>query len=250
MSVGFACEAVENGISECFNSIIVEARKKPLITMLEEISIYIMDMFSLMNDECSKWKGNIRPEVIKKINLFGKNFRLWLVVHSLGNVFEVRAICASYKVDLDGRVCSCRLWDFSGIPCLHATTAINYIHQTPDGYISDYFSVNKFKECYSTNISLVNGSNMWPLTRYNKPLPLVGRPRTKRRRHASEKESCKNEKKKVPIPMPPKNIGRPRKHDVAGSIPHVSIPTQSSQQGSQPPVTSTVTTQLSQQASQ
>ncbi|XP_052623081.1 uncharacterized protein LOC128128204 [Lactuca sativa] len=28
MSVGFACEAVENGISECFNSIIVESRKK------------------------------------------------------------------------------------------------------------------------------------------------------------------------------------------------------------------------------
>lgn len=75
MSVGFACEAVENGISECFNSIIVEARKKPLITMLEEIRIYIMDRFSFMNDECSKWKGNICPEVIKKMNLFGKNFR-------------------------------------------------------------------------------------------------------------------------------------------------------------------------------
>ncbi|XP_052624469.1 uncharacterized protein LOC128132213 [Lactuca sativa] len=179
-----SCVEVENGISECFNSIIVEAWKKPLITMLEEIRIYIMDRFSFMNDECSKWKGNICPEVIKKMNLFGKNFRLWLVVHSLGNVFEVRRACASYKVDLDGRVCSCRLWDLSGIPCVHAIAAINYIHQTPDRYISDYFSVNKFKECYSTNISPVNGSNMWPLTGYNKPLPPVGRkmpgrPRTK-----------------------------------------------------------------------
>ena len=54
--------------------------------------------------------------------------------------------------------------------------------------------------------------------------------------------------------MPPKKIGRPRKCDVAGSNPHVSVPTQSSQQasqqGSQPLVTSTLTTQPSQQASQ
>nr|KAJ0211097.1 hypothetical protein LSAT_V11C400226380 [Lactuca sativa] len=157
MSVGFSCEAVDNGISECFNSIIIR--------------IYIMDMFSFMNDECSKWK----------------------VVHILGNVFQVRRACASYKVDLDSRVCSCRLWGFSGIPCVHAIAAINYIHQTPDGYISDY----------------------------------------------------------LPVPMPPKKIGRPRKCDVAGSNPHISVPTQSSQQasqqGSQPLVTSTVPTQPSQQ---
>nr|KAJ0218899.1 hypothetical protein LSAT_V11C300111730 [Lactuca sativa] len=260
MSVGFACEAVENGILECFNSIIIEARKKPLITILEEIRIYIMDRFSFMNDECMKWKGNICPKVIKKMNLFGRHFRLWLVVHSLGNVFEVRRACASYKVYLDGRVCSCRLWDLFGIPFVHGIASINNIHQTPDGYISDYFSVNKFKECYSTNISPVNGSNMWPLTRYNKPLPPIGRkmhgsPRTKRKRHASEKESKFSSTSRVkpprtvPIPMPLKKIGRPRKYDVTGSNPHVSIPTQpsqqASQQGIQPPVTSTVTTQPS-----
>nr|KAJ0202666.1 hypothetical protein LSAT_V11C500267730 [Lactuca sativa] len=155
-----SCVEVENGISECFNSIILEARKKPLIIILEEIRIYIMDRFSFMNDECSKWKGNICPEVIKKMNLFGKNFRLW---------------------------------DLFGIPYVHVIAAINYIHQTPNGYISDYFSLNKFKECYSTSISPVNRSNMWPLIGYNKPLPHVGRkmpgrPRTKR------KEACKSER--------------------------------------------------------
>nr|KAJ0185974.1 hypothetical protein LSAT_V11C900484940 [Lactuca sativa] len=34
---GLACEAVENGMAECFNAIIVDARKKPLLTMLKEI---------------------------------------------------------------------------------------------------------------------------------------------------------------------------------------------------------------------
>lgn len=38
-----ACDAYENGISESFNSVIDLARKRPLITMLEEIRIYAME---------------------------------------------------------------------------------------------------------------------------------------------------------------------------------------------------------------
>ncbi|CAH1420671.1 unnamed protein product [Lactuca virosa] len=179
-------------------------------------------------------------------------------MHSLGNVFEVRRAYANYKVDLEGRVCSCRLWDLSGIPRVHAIAAINYIHQTSEGYISEYFSMNKFKEFYSTNISPMNWSNMWPQTRYNKSFPpvgrkMLGRPRIKRRRHESEKESkfsstsMVKPPRTISIPKPPKKIGRPRKSDVVGFNPHVSG---SNQHASQPPVTSTIPTQPSQLASQ
>nr|KAJ0199750.1 hypothetical protein LSAT_V11C600305310 [Lactuca sativa] len=40
-----ACEAVENGIAECFNAIILDARKKPLLGLFEEIRFYMMDRF-------------------------------------------------------------------------------------------------------------------------------------------------------------------------------------------------------------
>ncbi|CAI9265163.1 unnamed protein product [Lactuca saligna] len=40
---GRCCDAVENGFSESFNAVIVDARKKPIITMLEEIRLYMMD---------------------------------------------------------------------------------------------------------------------------------------------------------------------------------------------------------------
>nr|KAJ0210027.1 hypothetical protein LSAT_V11C400228050 [Lactuca sativa] len=42
-STGLACEAVENGIVECFNAIIVDARKKPLLAVLEKIGLYMME---------------------------------------------------------------------------------------------------------------------------------------------------------------------------------------------------------------
>ena len=38
-----ACDAVENGISECFNSLIVEARRKPIINLLEDIRVLCME---------------------------------------------------------------------------------------------------------------------------------------------------------------------------------------------------------------
>nr|KAJ0197587.1 hypothetical protein LSAT_V11C700367560 [Lactuca sativa] len=47
----FACEAIENGISECFKSMIKQMRKKPLVTMLEEIRIYL-------------WKGFITKGIV------------------------------------------------------------------------------------------------------------------------------------------------------------------------------------------
>nr|KAJ0191470.1 hypothetical protein LSAT_V11C800426550 [Lactuca sativa] len=40
-----ACETVENGIAECFNTIILDARKKSLLALFEEIRLYMMDRF-------------------------------------------------------------------------------------------------------------------------------------------------------------------------------------------------------------
>ena len=49
--------------------------KKPLITMLEEIRIYIMDRFSHMTEENVKWKSNVCPAILRKMQLFRKNMR-------------------------------------------------------------------------------------------------------------------------------------------------------------------------------
>ena len=87
-----------------------------------------------------------------------------MVIHSHGMVFETRFQYQSFMVDLNARHCTCRLWDLSGIPCVHAIAAINYIHKTPEGYVHPYFSKDTFISCYEKNIKPVNGSNMWEET--------------------------------------------------------------------------------------
>nr|KAJ0193023.1 hypothetical protein LSAT_V11C800447380 [Lactuca sativa] len=83
---GTAYEAVQNGMVECFNAIILDARKKPLLAMLEEIRLYIME-------------------------------RSWYVHPSGLNAYKVRNGFHSYGVNLKGMYCTCKLWELSGIFC-------------------------------------------------------------------------------------------------------------------------------------
>lgn len=160
------------------------------------------------------------------------------------SIFEARNGLEGYVVNLQSRVCSCRLWDISGIPCVHAQCAILFTGQDPVHFISEWFNVDRFKAIYANNILPVNGRNLWPRTSYIKPLPplarrMPGRPTLKRKRHATEsqdkysqnkmkvtgigrtvqcknclqrghnKASCKNPKV-TPEPKPKKKMGRPR----------------------------------------
>ncbi|CAI9265615.1 unnamed protein product [Lactuca saligna] len=239
-----ACEAVENGIVECFNAIILDARKKPLLAMFEEIRLYMMNRFYHMLQKAEKWESVVCPAAIKKMNKFGEDLRNWNVNPSGPSIFEARNGLEGYVVNLQSRVCICKLWDISGIPCVHAQCAILFTGQDPVHFISEWFNVDRFKAIYANNILHVNGRNLWPRTSYIKPLPplarrMLGRPTLKRKRHVTESQDkysqnkmkvtgigrtvqCKNclqrghnkasykNHKVTPEPKPKKKMGRPR----------------------------------------
>ncbi|GJR26425.1 hypothetical protein Tco_1102657 [Tanacetum coccineum] len=83
--VNRGCEAIENGFNECFNSVIVNVRHKPLLTMLEVIKV-------------------IRLEWLKEQR------RFWHVMPAGGNLFKVRSRSKGFTVDEGKRTCSCRMW--------------------------------------------------------------------------------------------------------------------------------------------
>ncbi|XP_024966158.1 uncharacterized protein LOC112506385 [Cynara cardunculus var. scolymus] len=96
-----ACEAVENGICESFNSIIVDARRKPIITMLEEIRIFVMERHYKMLSKAQEWESVVCPAIRKKLTKWGENHRYWYVILSGENVFETRNGFEAMVVDLD-----------------------------------------------------------------------------------------------------------------------------------------------------
>ncbi|XP_023741187.1 uncharacterized protein LOC111889284 [Lactuca sativa] len=159
---GRACEAVENGISESFNSVILEARTNPLLTMLEELRMYVMERFYRMSTIHLTWRGDVFPTILTKLDDLFKDMRLWSVVASDTNVFEVRLGFEYFQVDLGEQFCTCRLWEISRIPCIHACAAMNHTQQQPETLISSWFSKEKFVETYKGNIRPLNGSKCGP----------------------------------------------------------------------------------------
>ncbi|XP_052620834.1 uncharacterized protein LOC128126766 [Lactuca sativa] len=235
-----ACEAVENGISDSFNSTIIGARGKPLITMLEEIRLHVMERFDAMIRNTNSWKTIVAPNIIKKMRKRHKKMGNWIVIPS-GPLLEVRNGYEGCMVDLEGWACTCRLWVLSGLPCVHACTAINHTHQNLLDYVSDWFKKEKYQLTYNASIVPLNGINLLVKTPYDKLLPpkerrMPGRPSIKRKRDKNEKQTkyptvsgkgkikkchnclqeghnartCKNEKV-VPPPKEKKPPGRPKK---------------------------------------
>ncbi|GJZ50767.1 calcium/proton exchanger [Tanacetum coccineum] len=63
------CAAFENGISESFNRAILSPRSKPIITMLEEIRLYIMQRLFAMNKIAVNLEDSITPSIRKRLKV-------------------------------------------------------------------------------------------------------------------------------------------------------------------------------------
>lgn len=65
-----SCESVENGFSESFNSVILDARKKPIISMLEDIRIYVMQRMVTMKLTGQGWNAySVCPNIRIRLNM-------------------------------------------------------------------------------------------------------------------------------------------------------------------------------------
>ncbi|XP_023760142.1 uncharacterized protein LOC111908556 [Lactuca sativa] len=121
-----ACNAYENGVPESFNSVIDDARKRPLITMLEEIRIYVMERLCTQKSKGSSWGDlHICPSIRLKLSKIKALQRFWRVVPSGYQEFEVRLGYDAYSVDLGKKTCACKAWQSTGYPYMHAYAVIS-----------------------------------------------------------------------------------------------------------------------------
>ncbi|GJY58099.1 multidrug resistance-associated protein 5 [Tanacetum coccineum] len=125
------CEAIENGFSECFNSVIVNVRHKPLLTMLEAIRVIVLERMNKMREISRKWNPGVCPNIKKRLEWLKEQQRFWHVIPAGGNLFEVRSGSEGFTVDEGKRTCSCRMWQLSRIPCVHDTKSMYSIVLPP-----------------------------------------------------------------------------------------------------------------------
>ncbi|GJU53116.1 zinc finger, PMZ-type containing protein [Tanacetum coccineum] len=184
--------AFENGISESFNSRIVPARGKTIITMLEDIRIYIMQRMCHMNKVSFKLEDTVTISVRKRLKLL-KEKQSWLVYPSGFREVEVRRGDYAYGVNLHTKQCGCRFWELSGIPCVHAMATYYHMNMEPELGVNEFLSKQSWYNAYQYSIRPVHGSKLWKPCDNPTPLPPIerkrpGRPRKQRIRHPTEDE--------------------------------------------------------------
>ncbi|GKB08905.1 splicing factor [Tanacetum coccineum] len=133
------CYAFKNGISESFNRVILLPMHKPIITMLEEIRIYIMQRLVAMNKLALSLEDTITPSIRKQLEKLKEKQRMW---------------------------------ELSG----YAMAGYMHLNKDPDNGVSYWFSQDMWFNAYQFSIRPVPGTNLWKRTK-NQPLlpPIVRR---------------------------------------------------------------------------
>ncbi|KAL4329681.1 hypothetical protein AHAS_Ahas13G0324400 [Arachis hypogaea] len=83
------CDALVNNMCECFNSIIVEVREKPIMSMLEDIRIYLINRWDDNRQSILTYAGDILPKLNKKIEREFDKGREWLAIYAGRDKYEV-----------------------------------------------------------------------------------------------------------------------------------------------------------------
>lgn len=61
-------ENIDNNMCETFNGMLLQAKSKPIILMLEEMRQYVMNRVFLKRESTAKWKLDYGPNIISKID--------------------------------------------------------------------------------------------------------------------------------------------------------------------------------------
>ncbi|XP_062019055.1 uncharacterized protein LOC133735674 [Rosa rugosa] len=184
---GYDCDMLINNGCESFNALILDARGKPPVTMLEEIRLKLMRRIRTRRDKMEAYHGNVCP---KARNIIEKNkvkaAEDCIPTFNGGGKAEIENIEGTKNVvDTNLRTCTCRRWDLTGIPCKHAICAINGMRAEPDDYIAPCYLKKTYMSIYSHLIQPVNSMDMWSNGDGPSILPpqytrQPGKPKTKR----------------------------------------------------------------------
>ncbi|XP_060972179.1 uncharacterized protein LOC133038139 [Cannabis sativa] len=191
-SEGVKCDVLLNNLCESFNNAILEARDKPIITLLEKLRYWLMCRFQKKRESVKKWKEEYGRNIWKIMEQNKKIASNCLVTQSTEVIFQVDCPgTVSYAVNLIEKTCSCRRYQLSGIPCGHALATIWQAgHQVKD-YVSHFYKKEMMVKAYEGVIHPMPGPQFWPRSGLNPIQPpaetnLPGRPKKKRRRDVDE----------------------------------------------------------------
>lgn len=154
-----------NNLAESFNNWIKPHKSLNLDDLMDKIRQFLMIKWNERRKVSRKLQGLVLPHIIKKLKEKSRNLDLD-VVECSNEVGEVSVLGGSgfrFVVKLHEKTCSCREWQVSGIPCIHAIAFITSLDQAPlEHYVDPCYSINKFRAAYAQLIPALPDKSQWP----------------------------------------------------------------------------------------
>ncbi|KAL4340610.1 hypothetical protein GQ457_08G023220 [Hibiscus cannabinus] len=134
------CYMLLSNFSECFKKMILEARDKPILTLMEMVRTKMMQNISMKKEEVEKcWP-----------------------THAGGHKYQVSAgPLNQHTIDLEHHTCSCRKWNITGIPCIHVVSVMILRNERPESYVHACYKTTTQQQIYNHFIEPVRGPNQW-----------------------------------------------------------------------------------------
>ena len=192
---------VHNNIAESFNAAIRKFKDLYLVDLLDKIRIEYAQKFHFRDGIAeAKFMGHIIiPSVMTELKQKTVGLVMSMILLS-DSTAEVSVMDREkrnwrYPVDIEARTCSCRQWQITGLPCIHALFFITSLPGTAGNiqqYVHEYYSVARFRATYAHALPALEGKQQWdkvdPGFRLCAPVlkRAAGRPRKSRYRRRSE----------------------------------------------------------------
>ncbi|XP_057250020.1 uncharacterized protein LOC130591119 [Beta vulgaris subsp. vulgaris] len=160
-----------NNFVESFTSSIGADRCYPILTLLEGSNVglllYRVRRVAMVRHDTRQhlseiWVDRVCPNIREKLRVIIKDSRTCHAYPSGRGVYEIHDDRSVLHVSLTNRACICGRWQIIGIPCKHGVRAILDVGKEPLDFVSEWFSVLRYKQAYRGNISPIPDQEQWP----------------------------------------------------------------------------------------
>lgn len=158
----FKCDMLLNNLCECFNSIILDARTKGIVSMNEMVRTLLMVRIQKRRDEMRKCKTEHCPKILKKLEKAKHLSWSCKTTWSGGSKYQVVCRDDQFIVDYVEKSCTCRKWQLTGIPCPLAISSLYYNKKRPEDHLDDCYKVTTFLATYEYILQPTQSSHCWP----------------------------------------------------------------------------------------
>ncbi|KAL8461173.1 hypothetical protein ACS0TY_032595 [Phlomoides rotata] len=167
---GFRCGIMTTNMFECFNGVLVGARRLP-ITVIVRITFQRTKNFFMEREKLAiKFQWTNQRFLDNILNLYQKEAEEGVTsrytVDSYNNALQIASVSTfydgsktshTYTVKLSTRECSCGKWSFTGISCSHAAAVCRHFHFEVSELVHVVYSTQTYASIYSSALFLPLG---------------------------------------------------------------------------------------------